>query len=138
MYTPTYLGEIPLDEETLAHYGVKGMKWGRRKVRAVKGKLKGLRTKLRWLKINPHESARKTRTTLERHLPDARTNEERLAIRTSIENAYARETGDKKFRQSTSGGKIRTRWRDGSITVNDRPEAEIAADIRTYKRKYKR
>lgn len=28
---PTYLGEIPLDEDTLAHFGVKGMKWGRRK-----------------------------------------------------------------------------------------------------------
>lgn len=28
---PTYLGEIPLTDETLAHYGVKGMKWRRRK-----------------------------------------------------------------------------------------------------------
>ena len=32
---PTYLGEIELSEETLAHYGVKGMRWGRRKVRQL-------------------------------------------------------------------------------------------------------
>lgn len=30
-YEPTYLGEIELNEETLAHYGVKGMKWRHRK-----------------------------------------------------------------------------------------------------------
>ena len=30
-YQPTYLGEIELSEESLAHYGVKGMKWRRRK-----------------------------------------------------------------------------------------------------------
>ena len=31
MYEPTYLGEIELSEETLAHYGVKGMRWRHRK-----------------------------------------------------------------------------------------------------------
>ena len=31
MYEPTYLGEIELSEETLTHYGIKGMKWRRRK-----------------------------------------------------------------------------------------------------------
>lgn len=30
-YQPTYLGEIELSEDSLAHYGVKGMKWRRRK-----------------------------------------------------------------------------------------------------------
>lgn len=30
-YNPTYLGEIELTEETLAHYGVKGMRWRNRK-----------------------------------------------------------------------------------------------------------
>ena len=30
-YQPTYLGEIELSEESLAHYGVKGMRWRRRK-----------------------------------------------------------------------------------------------------------
>lgn len=35
-YQPTYLGEISLDEETLTHYGVKGMKWRHRKVRKHK------------------------------------------------------------------------------------------------------
>lgn len=30
---PTYLGEIDLSEETLAHFGVKGMRWGRRRAR---------------------------------------------------------------------------------------------------------
>ena len=31
MIKPTYLGEIELSEETLTHYGVKGMKWRHRK-----------------------------------------------------------------------------------------------------------
>ena len=30
-YQPTYLGELSLDEDTLTHYGVKGMKWRRKK-----------------------------------------------------------------------------------------------------------
>ena len=30
-YQPTYLGEIELSEESLAHYGVKGMRWRRRR-----------------------------------------------------------------------------------------------------------
>lgn len=33
MIEPTYLGEIELSEETLAHYGVKGMRWGRRRAK---------------------------------------------------------------------------------------------------------
>ena len=31
MYNPTFIGDIDLNEETLTHYGVKGMKWRRRK-----------------------------------------------------------------------------------------------------------
>ena len=31
MYNPTFIGEIDLNEDTLAHYGVKGMRWGRRR-----------------------------------------------------------------------------------------------------------
>ena len=34
----TYLGELELSEATLAHYGVKGMKWGRRKKTTTKRK----------------------------------------------------------------------------------------------------
>ena len=34
MYEPTYLGEIELSEETLTHYGIKGMKWRNRKGRS--------------------------------------------------------------------------------------------------------
>ena len=40
--TPTYIGDIELNEETLAHYGVKGMKW---RVRRAKGKVLELRAK---------------------------------------------------------------------------------------------
>lgn len=31
MYNPTFIGDIDLNEETLTHYGVKGMKWRHRK-----------------------------------------------------------------------------------------------------------
>lgn len=31
MYNPTFIGDIDLNEDTLAHFGVKGMKWRRRK-----------------------------------------------------------------------------------------------------------
>lgn len=34
--TPTYIGDIDLNEETLAHFGVKGMKWGKVKSRIKK------------------------------------------------------------------------------------------------------
>lgn len=33
---PTYIGELELSEDTLAHYGVKGMKWRRRKAKTKK------------------------------------------------------------------------------------------------------
>lgn len=33
-YNPTYLGDIELSEDTLEHYGIKGMKWRNRKGRA--------------------------------------------------------------------------------------------------------
>lgn len=34
-YEPVYLGEIELSEETLEHYGIKGMKWRNRKGRKL-------------------------------------------------------------------------------------------------------
>lgn len=40
--TPTYIGDIDLNEETLAHYGIKGMKWH---IRKAKNKILGLRRK---------------------------------------------------------------------------------------------
>lgn len=40
MYNPTFIGDIDLNEDTLTHYGVKGMKWRRRK-----GKKKNTKTK---------------------------------------------------------------------------------------------
>lgn len=40
--TPTYIGDIDLNEETLAHYGIKGMKWH---IRKAKNKILGLKRK---------------------------------------------------------------------------------------------
>lgn len=37
MYNPTFIGDIELNEETLAHYGVKGMKWRHRRGKLKKG-----------------------------------------------------------------------------------------------------
>ena len=39
-HVPTYLGEVSLDKETLEHFGIKGMKWGRRKLKEAIGDLK--------------------------------------------------------------------------------------------------
>lgn len=36
---PTYLGELELSEDTLAHYGIKGMKWRHRKVEKTQKKV---------------------------------------------------------------------------------------------------
>lgn len=56
MYNPTFIGDIDLNEETLAHYGVKGMKWRHRR-----GKLKksqsAKKTKYREAAINARTNA---------------------------------------------------------------------------------
>lgn len=39
MYNPTFIGDIDLNEDTLEHYGVMGMKWGVRKDLRSTGKV---------------------------------------------------------------------------------------------------
>lgn len=65
-YNPTYLGEIELSEDTLAHFGVKGMKWGVIK-RKIKNKANDLykRTK----KYKRQEQIRRSRN-VGRHIAD--------------------------------------------------------------------
>ena len=42
MYNPTFIGDIDLNEETLTHYGVKGMKWRKK----IKGKYYSTKSKI--------------------------------------------------------------------------------------------
>lgn len=57
MYEPTYLGEIELSEETLAHYGVKGMRWRHRKPKRRR--------------TTPEEAARRSHSNLTSNGTDA-------------------------------------------------------------------
>lgn len=73
----------PLDEDTLTHYGVKGMRWRRRK------------------KKNQNRTGDKSRAGVStrsamRQASQARTNEERAALVTSVLNRYG---GSQKFRK---------------------------------------
>lgn len=90
-YTPTpdYYNDY------IAHYGVKGMKWGRRKSRisSITNKLK--RAKKYY----------KVRDNINNQLVNARTNEERLALYTAAQNAHAKAQGYKKFKATNKGGK---------------------------------
>ena len=56
----TYLGEIELTEETLAHYGVKGMRWGVRKERNIGGMSKRKQRKLKYGSVDPTLAKNKT------------------------------------------------------------------------------
>ena len=75
--TPTYLGDIELNEETLIHYGVKGMKWGKRKKKPD-------HSKNRWKKKREEEQRLKDAYN------NAKTYEERAAIRTALLNKTSR------------------------------------------------
>lgn len=102
-YQPTYLGEIELSEETLAHYGVKGMKWRHRR-----GKKPVSSKKKDWNYLGKAQQARAHKLGVLKDIGDkgrqragweqndngsrndvARTKEERTAMEAMYQNAHS-------------------------------------------------
>ena len=112
-YQPTYLGEVELNEDTLAHFGVKGMKWGRRKKssKAKRGKAAVLSRHVKELaySVKNRRKLEKAFDTYAEQISKARTNEERAALETAIQNTYARMNPDihsVDFRETNKGGNL--------------------------------
>lgn len=82
-----------LSDDTLAHYGVKGMKWRRRKAKNRK---------------NSNMSKYRSNTSsnsMMNQLSKARTNEERAALTNAVLNYYSRGSGNyRKVRDSVVDG----------------------------------
>ena len=97
-YEPTYLGDIELNEETLAHYGVKGMRWRRRKNKAdLLSSSKARRTGSNNVSVNYSENYYSNRPTARRR-----------NVTGSGSGAYRKGSGlNKNFR--TAGGQVGNR-----------------------------
>lgn len=93
--TPTYLGDIELNEDTLAHYGVKGMKWRRHKTKAslnsnrhaLVSRKRNITGKGTGGKKGSKIDSRTKNQLLADRLNNARTNEERAALATAYLNS---------------------------------------------------
>ena len=91
-----------LSEDTLAHYGVKGMKWGKRKAKKANPNKKSTVRRL-----NKSKTEFGTLETLQRRLAEAKTDEERASIYAAIQNTYANQTNRKNsFRETNRGGNV--------------------------------
>lgn len=100
---PIYIGDIDLTYDTLEHYGVKGMKWGKRKKKPD-------HSKNRWKRKREKEQSLKDAYN------KARTYEERAAIRTALSNSSAR---DAFGNQRGMGAGIDYRKRNNPYTIDN-------------------
>lgn len=84
--TPTYIGDIDLNEETLAHFGIKGMKWGKRKARILKSKVKNkIRETKRKYGLGEFKNGKKSEEMIEKYKNwHPNTKDERMAYVSSI------------------------------------------------------